>query len=155
MWISIRSESTLVKLNTDFITLLYPEDKLVVLLSGTELNLSDDDYTEVERTLFPTRKVVAKDDEELAEFLTGLHKLTGGKGPALLSPKRKKALQDILKIPNMTREKLITAAMNIGKDEFLQGKNDHNKRYGDIDYLLRPDKAVKWSEYKSAKKNLF
>lgn len=155
MWITVKDAEIKVKINTDFITLLDTERKVVELASGTSLNLSDDDYGQVELTLFPTRKEVAKDDKDLSDFLTGLHKLTGGKGPALFSPKRKKALEDLLKIPNMTREKLITAAMNIGSDEFLQGKNDNNKRYGDIDYLLRPDKAVKWSEFNSVKRKLF
>jgi hypothetical protein len=52
----------------------------------------------------------------------------------------------------MTKELLIKAATNIGKDAFLQGENDRNKRFGDIDYLLRPDKAAKWSEDQAEKK---
>lgn len=155
MWVTLRDDGSTVKLNTDHIALLNKDEKSVMLSSGYEINLTDDDYDELEKTIFPTRKVVAKGDSDLAAFLNELHRLTGGKGPALLSPKRKKALQDILKIEDMTREKLLAAATNIGRDPFLQGDNDKNKRWGDVDYLLRADKAVKWAEYKPGQRKMF
>lgn len=161
MWVTLRghdgTDSVSVKINTDFIIIMWPEENKVELSSGKLLTLSKEGYNELEKTMFPKRKSVSKDDTDLAEFLNELHRLTGGKGPALLSPKRKKALNEILAIQDMTREKLILAATNVGKDAFLQGDNDKNKRWGDIDYLLRPDKAVKWAEYKpeDKRKKLF
>lgn len=145
MWIKISGDYT-AKLNTDFIAVLYPEEKTVMLSSGDRLALSEGDYNEVEAALFPTRKKVAKANTSAAEFLTRLHNLTGGKGSALASPKRLRALQALLLIEGMTPEKLVISATNIGKDEWLQGKNDNKKRYGDLDFLLRPDKAVKYAE---------
>lgn len=145
MWLKFKGDYT-VKLNTDFVVLLYPKDKVIVLSNGKELTLSEEDYNELEATLFPTRKTVAKANTSAAEFLTRLHNLTGGKGTALASPKRLKALKALLLIEGMTPEKLVISATNIGKDEWLQGKNDNKKRYGDLDFLLRPDKAVKYAE---------
>ena len=49
-------------------------------------------------------------------------------------------------------QKIIKAATNIGQDKFLQGENDNHKRYGDIDYLLRPDKAAKYAEIDTTQK---
>lgn len=165
MWVSLKNENSVVKINTDFITLLYPENKLVVLSSGNELALSDDDYEELHNTMFPTRKKVAKDDTKLAELLNKLHRLTGGKNDAILTPQRKKKLNDLIigMTPQGTNdtqvaiEKIIIAATNIGRDKWLQGENEAHKRWGDVDYLLRPDKAAKWAEQKSEdrRKKLF
>jgi hypothetical protein len=144
MWINLTGGESSVKLNTDHITLLYPEDRRVVMSCGTQLRCTAKEYGEVEKTLFPTRKAYSKDDTALAEFLNQLHKLCGGKNEAILTPQRNKKLTDLLK--SFSKDQLITAATNIGKDKFLQGENDNHKRYGDIDYLLRPDKAARYAE---------
>lgn len=89
---------------------------------------------------------------ELLELFELLHKLTGGKGKPVFSLQREKKLNDLLTKHRMTEPLLIKAATNIGKDAFLQGENDAKKRYGDIDYLLRPDKAAKWAEDQTEKK---
>lgn len=92
---------------------------------------------------------------ELLELFEQLHKLTGGKGKPVFSLGREKKLKELLTKHRMTKELLIKAATNIGKDDFLQGRdpnNERSKRYGDIDYLLRPDKAAKWSEDQADKK---
>lgn len=39
-------------------------------------------------------------------------------------------------------EEVLAALEVMLKDEFLQGANDSNKRYGDIDYLLRNNKQI-------------
>lgn len=89
---------------------------------------------------------------ELLELFERLHTLTGGKGKAVFSLGREKKLGDLLTKHRMTKDLLVKAATNIGKDSFLQGENENNKRYGDVDYLLRPDKAAKWSEDQAEKK---
>lgn len=103
----------------------------------------------------PTRKEVkeAAKDDDLFEFFSELHTLTGGKGTPIFNGVRQKKLKDLLSKHKMTREQLIKAATNIGQDDFLQGKDGTNtKRYGDIDYLLRVDKAMKWAEVEPKKK---
>jgi hypothetical protein len=160
MWFSPKNENSVVKINTDFIALLYPDDKMVVLSSGNELVLSDEDYEDLHNAMFPTRKKVAKDDTKLAEFLNKLHRLTGGKNDAILTPQRKKKLTDLIRAmtPPGTNdmqvavEKITLAATNIGKDKWLQGENENNKRYGDIDFLLRPDKCARYAELSPADK---
>jgi hypothetical protein len=153
MWITTRSDGSTVKFNTDFISEFYPDVKTVFLTSGTQLTLSEEDYNELESSMFPTRKKVAKENTELAALLNELHRLTGGKSDVIASPQRLKKLGDLLKVTGMDTDKLTTAAYYIGKDAFLQGENDNNKRYGDIDYLLSKRKdgtltAIKWAEYK-------
>lgn len=98
---------------------------------------------------------------ELLELFEKLHKLTGGKGKPVFSLGREKKLNDLITKHRMTKEDLIKAATNIGRDKFLQGDNDGNggkgKRYGDVDYLLRPDKAAKYADLdiKEEKKKMF
>jgi hypothetical protein len=118
------------------------------------LVLSDESSHELLLNILPKKKKV-KDNgpkTELLELFEQLHTLTGGKGKAVFTLGREKKLSELLTKHRMTRENLITAATNIGKDAFLQGENDNKKRYGDIDYLLRPDKAAKWSEQQTEKK---
>lgn len=97
---------------------------------------------------------VTEDNKDLVELFAKLHTLTGGKGKPIFNVKRQNQLKFLLdpKKGNMTEEQLIAAATNVGKDAFLQGDNDSRKRYGDVDYLLRPDKAAKWSETNPEKK---
>lgn len=147
MWIKVQDigDGDLL-INLDALTHISRPLLKAFMLSGESASLSVESYNELEKTLFPKRKAYSKDDTELAEFLDKLHKLTGGKNEAILTPQRNKKLKFLIDLKSMGREKLIAAATNIGKDEWLQGKNDNNKRYGDIDYLLRPDKAAKWAE---------
>lgn len=90
-------------------------------------------------------------DSGLLALFEELHTLTGGKGKVVFSLKREKQLKDLLGKHRLTEDNLRKAARNIGADEFLQGDNDRNKRYGDVDYLLRPDKAAKWAEEQAKK----
>lgn len=106
----------------------------------------------------PKERIESGLDEELSGFLQELHKLTGGKGTVVYNAIREKKLKFLLneKKGGLTKEQLTIAATNIGKDAFLQGSNDGNggkgKRYGDIDYLLRPEQAARWAEAEQEKK---
>lgn len=118
------------------------------------ITLTDDSLHTLLLSIAPKEKTTTNNEpkKELLELFEQLHKLVGGKGKTVFSLQREKKLNELLTKHRMTKELLIKAATNIGKDEFLQGQNDSNKRYGDIDYLLRPDKAAKWSEDQTEKK---
>lgn len=149
MWVKGNAGDKDILVNTDHVSIIYPTEH-AVRVDGIELTLSKELFGELLKKMFPTRKEVAKENVELAEFLNQLHTLTGGKAKAILTPQREKKLTTLLK--SFDKEQLITAATNIGKDEWLQGENDNHKRYGDVDYLLRPDKAAKWAEVNPADK---
>lgn len=141
-------------INTDHIVELYAG--VISMSPSHEYNiaLSDESLAEIMEFMFPTKKTTKNHEpkDELAELFTKLHKLTKGRGVAVFTLKREKQLADLLGKHRMTEELLIKAATNIGNDAFLQGENDSKKRYGDVDYLLRPDKAAKWSEDQLQKK---
>lgn len=116
--------------------------------STHEVFLTIEDYQLLLSTLLP-EKTKVKDvspKSDLLELFEELHKLTGGTGKPAFTLGREKKLKELLTKHRMSKEDVIRAATNIGKDAFLQGENESKKRYGDIDYLLRPDKAAKWSE---------
>lgn len=123
-------------------------EKQVHFASGLVLDLSDESLKEVEAAIAPKDRNGKSDkvNTELLELFNELHKLTGGKGKPVFSLQREKKLQDLLTKHRMTKEQLTKAATNIGRDKFLQGDNDSKKRYGDVDYLLRPDKAAKYAD---------
>lgn len=134
-------------------------DEFLSLTTGNvDLPMNPYDYKLLLTTLLP-KETIVKDNEpkaELQELFEQLHKLTGGKGKTVFTLGREKKLNELLTKHRLTKDNLITAATNIGKDSFLQGENDNHKRYGDIDYLLRPDKAAKWSdEQGKQKKGMF
>ena len=132
-------------INTDQIATI-EEDYIVVGMA--KVTVSKDELQKVLDAVMPrtrkTKDVAPKN--ELNILFDELHTLTGGKGKAVFSLNREKKLNDLITKHRLTPELLKIAAENIGKDAFLQGKNDSKKRYGDVDYLLRPDKAAKWSE---------
>ena len=132
-------------INTDQIATI-EEDYIV--LGMAKVTVSKDELQKVLDAVMPrtrkTKDVAPKN--ELNILFDELHTLTGGKGKAVFSLNREKKLNDLITKHRLTPELLKIAAENIGKDAFLQGKNDSKKRYGDVDYLLRPDKAAKWSE---------
>lgn len=132
-------------INTDQIATI-EEDYIVVGMA--KVTVSKDELQKVLDAVMPrtrkTKDVAPKN--ELNVLFDELHTLTGGKGKAVFSLNREKKLNDLITKHRLTPEILKVAAENIGKDAFLQGDNDSKKRYGDIDYLLRPDKAAKWSE---------
>lgn len=142
------------KINTDQIVTILGNQ--VHFSNGLILDLTDESIEKIENVVSRGRKKaeVTEDNKDLVELFGKLHKLTGGKGKPIFNVKRQNQLKFLLdpKRGNMTEEQLITAATNIGKDAFLQGDNENNKRYGDIDYLLRQDKASKWAEATPEKK---
>jgi hypothetical protein len=132
------------------------DENKVTMSNGLTIGVTDESIKKVENVIYRGRNKaeVNDDNKDLVELFSKLHKLTGGKGKPIFNVKRQNQLKFLLdpKKGNMTEEQLITAATNIGKDAFLQGENENNKRYGDIDYLLRQDKASKWAEATPEKK---
>lgn len=128
-------------------------DRVIKMNNQDVLELSKESLQKLLLTIVPREKKV-KDGgpkPELQELFDQLFSLTGGKGLGVFTASREKKLKDLLTKHRMTKENLIAAATNIGKDVWLQGENDNHKRYGDIDYLLRPDKAAKYSEEQAKK----
>lgn len=137
------------------ITQICAIDKNFIFLSnGKEYLLTNESLKDLLLATSEKQKQVKNTEPkaELLELFEQLHKLTGGKGKTVFSLTREKKLAELLSKHRMTKELLIKAATNIGNDPFLQGDNESHKRYGDIDYLLRPDKAAKWSEDQKEKK---
>lgn len=142
-------------LNPSHVVAVRLDTKQIYTTSGDFLILDDESFAKLKEHEFPTKRTTKKSEEpksELHELFNELHKLTGGKGATVFTPQREKKLNDLLTKSRMTKENLLTAAKNIGNDDFLQGENDNKKRYGNIDYLLRPDKAAMWSEEREEKK---
>lgn len=140
-------------LNTNHI--VHVSGSSAYMSNGNELPLQEESLKKVLLSISTKTKGVKnkEPDQDMLEYFSELHKLTGGKGKPIFNLKREKQLKTILDMHGMNKEKLRIAATNIGEDEFLQGKSEDNtKRYGDIDYLLRPDKAVKWAEATPKKK---
>lgn len=81
-----------------------------------------------------------KHQEEKNLFFDLVEKLGYGRDRVRLTPERMQKLKKRLK--TFSREQMLGAAAAIRDDEFMQGKNDNNKRYGTIDYLLRKDEKV-------------
>ena len=126
----------------------------LLMSNGESVTLSSESMYELEQLTAPKNRQTKSNnaDPELEALFVQLHKLTKGKGKPTFSLQREKKLKELLGKHRMTKEDLIKAATNIGNDEFLQGDNDRNKRFGDVDYLLRPDKAAKWADESNEKK---
>lgn len=136
MWVTTTDDGSTVKLNTDLISELYPDTKVVKMASGSDINLSDEDYNKVDAKLFPKRKTAAKDDTELHAFLNQLNQLLGNKTSIALTGDRRKGLEKLHK-DGFSREQIILAATNIGKSAWMRGNNDRNTVYAKVDYLFR------------------
>ncbi len=142
------------RINTDQIVTIMGNQ--VHFSNGLILDLNDESMAKIDTAVSrgKNKAEITEDNQDLADLFSKLHTLTKGKGKPILNVKRHNQLKFLLdpKKGNMTKEQLIRAATNIGNDDFLQGENDSKKRYGDIDYLLRQDKAAKWSEEQEKKK---
>ena len=145
------------KINVDNINAII--DNQVHFSGGLILELQEESIKELEVMIAPKDRNGKSDkvDVKLLELFNKLHTLTKGKGKPTFSLQREKKLRDLLGKHRMTEEQLIKAATNVGNDKFLQGDNDNNKRYGDVDYLLRPDKAAKYADLdiKEERKKMF
>ena len=154
MFIELQTENALkpIFINTQQITTI--NGRVIKMSNQDIITLTEDAYKELLLSVLPKQKRVNEKeaDSELMTLFNELHVLTKGKGKAVFSLQREKKLSELLNKHRMTKELLLKAAENIGNDAFLQGDNDSKKRYGDVDYLLRPDKAAKWSEETNIKK---
>lgn len=150
----IDENQTATGINLNITQIVLMNGPVLLMSDGTEVVLTSQSVVEVEQKMFPNKQVKSTaPKKELLELFENLHKLLGGKGKPVFSLQREKKLNDLLTRHRLTPELLVKAAINIGKDDFLQGRDPNNKkRYGDIDYLLRPEKAAKWSEDQQEKK---
>lgn len=139
-------------LNTDNISSI--NDTVVKMNNCDIITLEKESMKELMlRVSSKTKGVENKEPkQELLELFEKLHVLTKGKGKPKFTLQREQKLNALLTKHRLTEQDLIRAATNIGSDDFLQGDNEGKKRYGDIDYLLRPDKAAKWAEEQEKKK---
>lgn len=145
-----------VKLNP--MQIAFYSDSHVTFSNGLTMEFPAEAIKEIDKAVLP-RTRSKKDNapkSELNELFDELVKLTGGKTRAIFTPAREKQLDELMTKHRMTKEDVIRAATNIGKNEWLQGKNKQKTRYGDIDYLLRSDKAAKYaSEEAENKRKMF
>lgn len=144
MWVTLSGKGQTVKINTDHITLIYPDDRKVIMACGTHVICTQSEYNTLDRKLFATRKKVAKDDTELHEFINQLHKLLGNTGSIALTGDRRAGIEKLFK-EGFTKEEIITAATNIGLSEWMHGKNDRGVNYAKIDYLFRKSDKTTWN----------
>ncbi len=156
MFIEVKVEESQSKIHLNVNQICSINGRVVKLTNQDILTLHEDSFKELAKAIAPKDRQTKnyEPDQQLAALFDDLHKRTGGKGKSVFSIQREAKLKFLLdpKKGRMTEEQLIKAADNIGSDPFLQGINDSKKRYGDIDYLLRPDKAAKWSEDQKEKK---
>jgi len=149
--IDLNKEEKPLLVNTNQIAFI--AEKFVHMSNGAYFELVEDSMKELQDSIFGDKWEQASPaaTEKTASLLNELHKLLGGRGEAKPTTDRKARLKSRLK--DFTEEELKLAATNLGNDEFMQGANDNNKRYGTIDYLLRTSANVnKWLEETPQKK---
>lgn len=139
-----------IKINIDQIC--WVDGNQIIMGNGLTITVDEASQKQIDTIISPRERAQKEVDKELVALFEQLHTLTGGKGKTVFSLKREKQLRDLLGKHRFSKEDLIRAATNIGKDDFLQGDNDRKKRYGTVDYLLRPDKAAMWSDEQAEKK---
>lgn len=92
-------------------------------------------------------------NKELDRMLFQLNEKLGGNSKIKPTNDRRNKLKARLK--QFEFEELMIAAQHLATDDFMQGQNDNNKRYGTIDYLLRNDtNVVKYFEMEAPKKKV-
>lgn len=165
MFIQVTTKADAKTIKVNITQIAWIDGNLLTFGNGLTIEVTDSSMEKLETAIMRGRNKVevTEDSKELVELFAKLHTLTGGKGKPIFNVKRKNQLKFLLdpKKGNMTEEELIRAATNIGLDAFLQGENDGNggkgKRYGDVDFLLRADKAAKYADadFKPKKKGMF
>lgn len=85
-------------------------------------------------------EVLKKGAQPLDPLLLHLNQKLGGGANIKITDGRKSKLRSRLK--TFSVDELVEAAEVIGADEFLQGKNDRNTKYANIDFLIRSDDQV-------------
>jgi len=130
----------------------YIQEHVVYLSNGGRLALTEKSYKELKASIYGDGiEASPKASAHTEDLLNNLNKLLGGRGPAKPTTDRKARLKARLK--DFSEDELKAAAKNLGNDEFMQGANEQNKRYGTIDYLLRTSTNVnKWLEETQQKK---
>lgn len=158
MFIDVITKADSKTIQVNLAQVCWVDGNLLTFGNGLTIEVDDSSIKEINLVTAPKGKQTKSKeaDPKLLALFTKLHTLTKGKGKPVFSLQREKKLRDLLTKHRMTEEDLIKAATNIGNDAFLQGDNDNKKRYGDVDYLLRPDKAAKWAdEAEKKKKGMF
>lgn len=151
MFIKLKTtETNEITLNTSQICWI--DENKVSVSNGMTVTISDEGMKTLNDCLYgPGDEASPGASEHTVTLLNDLHKLLGGRGEAKPTTDRKARLKSRLK--DFSEDELKTAAKNLGGDEFMQGANDNNKRYGTIDYLLRTSANVnKWLEDQPQKK---
>lgn len=145
-----KEEEKVLVINTSQIAFM--SDNFVHMSNGAWFEVVQDSVKELRENLYGTEYSTSGPvSEHTATLLNELHKLLGGRGEAKPTTDRKARLKSRLK--DFSEEEMKFAATNLGLDEFMQGANDNNKRYGTIDYLLRTSANVnKWLEEQPQKK---
>lgn len=127
------------------------DGSVIAMSNGNSHDLMKHSLQELTDSIFGDVTASPKATEHTSNLLNDLNKLVGGRGEARPTTDRKARLKSRLK--DFTEDDLKLAATNLGNDEFMQGANDNNKRYGTIDYLLRTSANVnKWLEEQPQKK---
>lgn len=144
-----KDEKSLI-VNTNQIAFIAEE--FVHMGNGAYFEVLPDSMKELKENLYGSESSASPAaTEHTANLLNELHTLLGGRGEAKPTTDRKARLKSRLK--DFSEDELKLAAKNLGTDEFMQGANDSNKRYGTIDYLLRTSANVnKWLEEQPQKK---
>lgn len=158
MFIDVKTKPQGAEIKLNLRQVCWIDNDQFIMSNGLTITLEAESVKEVALATAPKERQTKSNnaDPELEALFIQLHALTKGKGNPTFSLQREKKLKELLGKHRMTKENLIKAATNIGNDEFLQGDNDRKKRYGDVDYLLRPDKAAKWAdEAEKKKKGMF
>lgn len=151
MFINVETNAeNMVSLNTSQIC--YLDGNNAQMSNGFTVFLTDKSLKEVQDSLFgDVAEPKNGASEHTVQLLNELYKLCGGKGEAKPTSDRKARLKSRLK--DFSEDELKKAATNLGQDDFMQGENDSNKRYGTLDYLLRTSANVnKWVEDQPQKK---
>lgn len=140
------------EVKTNISQIVFTRENEISLSNGVCIFLSEESTKELDNILFgDIIEANPKASEYVSGLLNELHKLCGGKGEAKPTTDRKARLKARLK--DFSDDEMKTAAYNLGQDEFMQGANDNNKRYGTIDYLLRTSSNVnQWLEEQPKKK---
>lgn len=154
MFVELNIEETTQPVQINVYNISSINGKVVKMNNCDIITLTDESLHDLLLMIAPKAKKVKNNEPkpELLDLFNKLNNLVGTKKEVPFTLKREQALKDLLTKHRLTEEDLIKAATNIGQNEFLQGKNDRNTRYGKIDYLLRPDKATYWAEEEEQKK---
>ncbi len=128
------------------------ENNIIHMSNGLKYDPMANSMREIRENLFGSEKVASVTATEYTKtLLNDLNRLLGGTRDAKPTTDRKARLKTRLK--DFSEEELKIAAKNLGEDEFMQGANDNNKRYGTIDYLIRTSANInKWLEDQPEKK---